>query len=66
MGLNSLIGAFGILLLAQLGGLAFDKIDKSVPFIASSVMSFILIICVILNRKLIDNPIKIKEKEEII
>jgi predicted MFS family arabinose efflux permease len=44
MGLNCLFGAVAILLIAKVGGLAFDHIDKNAPFIAATIMSVILIL----------------------
>ena len=55
MGLNCLFGAIAILIIAKLGGLAFDKIDKSIPFLFSAAGSFILLIVVLFTKKELDN-----------
>jgi predicted MFS family arabinose efflux permease len=58
MGLNCLFGAIAILTLSKAGGIAFDKIDKSAPFLGVAFFSFIMIFIVFLRRKDLDTPIK--------
>lgn len=55
MGINCLFGALAILIIAKLGGLAFDHIDKSTPFLFSAFCSFVLLIYVIIRRNAIDD-----------
>ncbi len=64
MGLNCLFGAVGLLILAQLGGLAFDKLDKSAPFFGMAVLSFIMFIVIFVTRKRLDNPVERVEGKE--
>lgn len=54
MGINCLFGAIGILVIAQGGGIAFDKINKNSPFIATAAFSFILFIIIIFKKKQLD------------
>jgi hypothetical protein len=54
MGINCLFGAISLLILAKLGGLAFDKIDKSVPFLFASFSSTILFLVILFTRSKID------------
>jgi hypothetical protein len=56
MGINCLFGAIALLILAKLGGLAFDKIDKSVPFLFAAVSSAILFLVILITRSKIDEP----------
>ena len=53
MGINCLFGAVSLLILAKLG-VAFDKIDKSVPFLYASFCSAVLIIVILFTRSNID------------
>ena len=55
MGINCLFGAIAILILAKGGGTAFDKIDKSVPFLGAAVGSFILLIIVLFTKNSLDS-----------
>lgn len=55
MGINCLFGALAILILSKGGGLAFDYIDKSVPFLFSAFTSFILFFVVLLRKNTLDN-----------
>jgi fucose permease len=54
MGINCLFGAIALLILAKLGGLAFDKIDKSIPFLFASLGSAILLLIVLFTRSKVD------------
>lgn len=54
MGINCLFGAIALLILAKLGGLAFDHIDKSVPFLFASASSAILLLVVLFTRSKVD------------
>lgn len=56
MGINCLIGAIFLMVLAKLGGLAFDKIDKSVPFLFVGGCSAILFLIILFTRSKIDVP----------
>lgn len=54
MGINCLFGAVSLLILAKLGGLAFDIIDKSVPFLFAAFCSAVLMLVVLFTRSKID------------
>jgi len=54
MGVNCLFGAVSLLILGKLGGLAFDKIDKSVPFLFVAFCSAVLLLVVLFTRSKID------------
>jgi predicted MFS family arabinose efflux permease len=54
MGINCLFGALAILVLSKGGGLAFDMIDKSVPFLFAAFGSFILFIVVLIRKNALD------------
>jgi hypothetical protein len=57
MGINCLFGAVSLLILAKLGGIAFDKIDRSVPFLFAAFSSAVLMLVVLFTRSKIDqNP----------
>jgi MFS family permease len=43
MGINCLFGAIAILVIAQLGGVAFDEISTTSPFIASAFLSLVML-----------------------
>jgi hypothetical protein len=58
MGINCLFGAIAILILAQGGGIAFDKIDKSAPFLGAAFFSFIMIFVILFRRNELDIPPK--------
>jgi hypothetical protein len=58
MGISCLFGAFGILFIAKVGGLLFDHVHKTAPFVIVGGLSFILF-CLILIPKVrysLDNP----------
>jgi MFS family permease len=62
MGISALFGAFGILFVAKIGGILFDYVSKSSPFICCSAFSFLLF-CIVLIPKVrisLDN----QEEEE--
>ena len=65
MGVNCLFGAVSLLILAKLGGLAFDKIDKSVPFLFVAFCSANLFLVVLFTRSKIDITPKHSHKESI-
>ena len=54
MGINCLFGAIGLLVFNKIGGVAFDKIDKSVPFLAAAFFSLILFFVVLFRKKILD------------
>ncbi len=54
MGINCLAGAVAVLIIAKLGGMAFDDIDINAPFLFSAFCSFILLIYIICVRKKVD------------
>ncbi len=54
MGINCLFGAIGILVIAQGGGMAFDKIDKAAPFLGAAICSFIMFFIILFRRKDLD------------
>ena len=54
MGINCLFGAVAILLIAQGGGIAFDKIDISAPFLTAAFFSFIMFLITLIYRNSID------------
>jgi predicted MFS family arabinose efflux permease len=54
MGINCLFGAVGILIIAKLGGMAFDRIDKYIPFVFVGFCSLILFIVILFRRKELD------------
>ncbi len=62
MGISALFGAFGILFVAKIGGVLFDFVSKSSPFVCCSGFS-LLLFCIVLIpsvRISLDN----KDKEE--
>lgn len=50
MGISCLFGAFGILFVAKIGGLMFDYIDKSSPFLCCAVFSFINFVTILIPK----------------
>jgi predicted MFS family arabinose efflux permease len=54
MGINCLFGALAILILSKAGGMAFDMIDKSVPFLIAAFASFILFFVVLIRKNALD------------
>ena len=58
MGINCLFGAIAILILAQGGGMAFDKIDKAAPILGAAFFSFIMIFIILFRRKELYEPVK--------
>ncbi len=54
MGINCLFGAVAILVIAKGGGIAFDLIDKSVPFLFAAFCSAVLFFVVLFTKSKID------------
>jgi predicted MFS family arabinose efflux permease len=59
MGINCLAGAVAILIVAKLGGLAFDHISRNSPFVMAAAFSGILLIlnCIPIIRSKVDDRI---------
>ena len=54
MGINCLFGAVAILVIAKGGGLVFDLVDKSIPFLFAAFCSFILFFVVLFRKNALD------------
>ncbi len=55
MGINSFMGAVGIVFLTKVGGIMFDKVSSLSPFLICSITSFLMIVVMIIpyfNNKL--------------
>lgn len=58
MGINCLFGAVGILFVAKGGGLLFDNVHKSAPFIGAGICSLLLFCFILIPkvRRSLDSP----------